>query len=1170
MGENQGNNIEDLFKAIYNDSPIGIELYNSKGKLIDLNQSCLELFGVSSKDQVAGFDLLNDPNIPKEYLTKLKQRETVRFESVFDFDLVKEQKLYKTALVGKIYLDVLITPLFLGENGTISNYLVHVQDISDRKIGEHRLIDLNEELEKRVQKRTKQLRKSEENWRFLVEEAPDIIFTVDRKRRILYINKVPKGITTEQTIGTDVLDYVNPEYHKNVKNSIEKVFQTGESDYYEISARGPDGINSWYSTRLGAIKQNEEIVSVMLITRDISERKNMELKLKESEEKFRSIAELSLMGITIVQDNRIKYINQQAAHMMGYSVEEMLNWDFKKILKCILPDDLGLVMENMKKVLTNSPNALNRLEYRILKKSGEILWVENFGSQIQYEGKLAQVITSLDITEKKLSEEKLQEEKEKVETYLNLVNVIVVALDRDGTISLINKKGNEILGWNEGELIGKNWFENCLPSQDKKRVYNYFKKLIEEELDIVPFYENLLITKKGEKKLIAWSTILFKDSDGKITGALSSGEDITERKKTEEKIQQSEAELSAIYNYTPLAILLLDHERRIRKINKFALKFTDRREEEVFGIHGGEALRCLYSIKDPRGCGFSEQCQECIIRNTVLGTLKSKSPHINVEATLSLLPGSETDKVHLLVSTVPLNLEGEDRVLVSMIDITERKKAEQKLLESEEKYRTLINNIPGMIYRGNPDWTVEFITNSEVISGYIEEDFISQKFNWVDIIHPSDRKSILYESYLMSEKPMSISQIYRIITKEGDIRWVNDHKISYFDEKGNFCGVDGVVYDITARKIAEVKLKESEEKFRTIAEQTSLGLMIQLDGFIKFANSAVADMSEYSIQEINNWSVGDLIKIIHEEDIPIMNAKMITVKSDGFESSEQFELRLITKSGSLKWLEIIAKPIIYLGKKAVFATLIDTTAKKRLEKELKEISRLKSELLSRTSHELKTPLVSIKGYTDLLLRQHYEMLDIYTISVLNEIKQGCYRLESLIKDLLETSKLESEEIQLNMLEDDLAFLIKFCIRDLKGFVEIRKHKIILDIHDKIITMFEKERLYEVIMNLISNAIKYTPPNGQISIKSEIKNDNYIISISDNGIGLTKDEKEKIFKKFGKIERYGKGMDVDSEGTGLGLYISKKIIELHNGKIWVESEGRDQGCTFYFSIPIVKE
>ena len=128
--------------------------------------------------------------------------------------------------------------------------------------------------------------------------------------------------------------------------------------------------------------------------------------------------------------------------------------------------------------------------------------------------------------------------------------------------------------------------------------------------------------------------------------------------------------------------------------------------------------------------------------------------------------------------------------------------------------------------------------------------------------------------------------------------------------------------------------------------------------------------------------------------------------------------------------------------------------------------------------------------------------------------------------------------------------------------------LILDIKDTLITYFEKERIYEVIVNLLSNAIKYTPPNGKIIVRSEKRKGNYIISVQDTGIGLTDEEKEKIFKKFGKVERYGQGLDVDSEGSGLGLYISKKIIELHGGNIWVKSKGRKKGSTFYFSLPVI--
>ena len=192
------------------------------------------------------------------------------------------------------------------------------------------------------------------------------------------------------------------------------------------------------------------------------------------------------------------------------------------------------------------------------------------------------------------------------------------------------------------------------------------------------------------------------------------------------------------------------------------------------------------------------------------------------------------------------------------------------------------------------------------------------------------------------------------------------------------------------------------------------------------------------------------------------------------------------------------------------------------------------------------------------------------MTTIQEIKQGCIRLETLIGDILKTAELESGRTELKRSEEDLSFLIKFCVNELKGFSKLRNHTITLDINEKLTAYCEKEQIHQVVSNILSNAIKYTLPNGQIHIQSRNEDDLIIISVKDNGIGFTEEEKDKIFQQFGKIERYGQGFDIISEGTGLGLYICKKIIEMHGGKIWVDSPGRNKGSTFSFSLPIIKD
>ncbi len=230
---------------------------------------------------------------------------------------------------------------------------------------------------------------------------------------------------------------------------------------------------------------------------------------------------------------------------------------------------------------------------------------------------------------------------------------------------------------------------------------------------------------------------------------------------------------------------------------------------------------------------------------------------------------------------------------------------------------------------------------------------------------------------------------------------------------------------------------------------------------------------------------------------------------------------------------------------------------------------MKTEFLRRASHELKTPLISIKGFSDLILSLYADQLDPVITSKIREINDGCERLQNIINNLLKTSRLESPDLLPNKQKEELSFLIKFCVHELESLAEGRNQSIKLNIHNDLYANIEKEEIHDVLSNLLTNAIKYTPPMGKIEIKTDLKEDSVVVSISDNGIGFTEEEKTKIFQQFGKIERYGQGLDLGIDGTGLGLYISKRIVESHSGKIWMESDGKNKGSTFYFTLPTAK-
>jgi signal transduction histidine kinase len=335
-------------------------------------------------------------------------------------------------------------------------------------------------------------------------------------------------------------------------------------------------------------------------------------------------------------------------------------------------------------------------------------------------------------------------------------------------------------------------------------------------------------------------------------------------------------------------------------------------------------------------------------------------------------------------------------------------------------------------------------------------------------------------------------------------------------------------------------------------------------------NNTLLQIFEYSYEEVNKWTKEDLIRRIHFEDLQYLRDYRQKLRVNDPNIKSYYSYRVFTRSNKFKWIDQFSRSIVYKGRVAELLTIMDITEKKEAEQELIKLNNLKSELLRRTSHELKTPLVSIKGFTDLLLNVHKEKLDDYVLATIHEIKLGCERLENLIQDILKTSELELGTIKLKKTEGDLSFLIKLSIRESQGLIKLRNHTIDLKIHDKLITSFEQEQVHQVISNLINNAIKYTPPDRTIEIKSEINTNSIKISIKDTGIGITREETESLFTQFGKIERYGQGLDIISDGSGLGLYISKKIVELHGGEIWVESEGRNKGSTFCFTLPIIKE
>ena len=321
--------------------------------------------------------------------------------------------------------------------------------------------------------------------------------------------------------------------------------------------------------------------------------------------------------------------------------------------------------------------------------------------------------------------------------------------------------------------------------------------------------------------------------------------DITEKKKAERVLIEQKELLSAIYRNAPLIIMALNSERRIQQVNGFATQFAGRDAEEMHGLRGGEALRCMHVLDNPAGCGFGDFCQQCVIRNTVLDTLESGETHLQIEAPYSFKKkAGQIQEMTLLTSTTPIMVKGERMVMVTLLDITERKQAEEALSESKAKYHTLVQHLNEGLMQVDLDDRILFVNQRLCeIFGYNEAELIG-KIGYKTIILEEDqkiikeknqqRKNISYERYEIRGKK-----------KSGETIWIDISGSAVKDEKGNTIGSVGLLTDITERKEAEEALKSNYALLQIAGETARFGgWSVDLEKNTATWSDAVADIHE--------------------------------------------------------------------------------------------------------------------------------------------------------------------------------------------------------------------------------------------------------------------------------------------------------------------------------------
>ncbi|MBN1215209.1 MAG: PAS domain S-box protein [Candidatus Lokiarchaeota archaeon] len=913
------------------------------------------------------------------------------------------------------------------------------------------------------------------------------------------------------------------------------------------------------------------------------------------------------------EDYSIKYINKnQFFHQLGFTSIDLLD---KNIIDFVHNEDKLNISQYLSNIKISDDFSK---EIRIKSKKKGYKWFKIINlEKIYYKG--AEVISILlkNISKNKLLQQEIAENQERLDWLYHEVPEIRYwkLLVPKKAITAVQKSQEmlekvidnipQYIFWKDKDLkyLGCNYnFVNLieLDSCDKlsgmtNKKISFFKKNLYnvENLERIVLESNIPqlnsieteIFENGKKVIFNINRIPISDDKNNVVGILSTYEDITQRKISEEQLKASEEKYRSILENIKESYFETDLKGNLTFFN------------DPFSEATG------YSKEELKKMNFSDFCD--LKNNTKLQkAFKKVYKKEKGLRDLQYKGHFKNNKEDVVESSVYLrkNTEGEKIGYAGLLRIiTEKYNLQERLKESENKYRLISENANDFINIINEKFEYEYINEEPHLKGlgYTKEEMIGRKCT--EFLHPDDiNRSIKAISKGFLNKEAGSGEI-RFKHKDNHWVWLDVKGTPFLDRDNKIKGIL-LARDISERKKTEEQLKYSEEKllrlnkllekkilerthelrvseekFRTITEQSLLGVAILQDYKVLYANKALSQMIGYAEEELKLWEVKDLIKCFNPPDIKTIPIMIKEIENLEIGKTLEYTLRILTKDKKDKYLVIFLRRIPYEGSSAILFSAVDITVKKQTElqlieserklkeqnRELMKLDKLKTDFITMAAHELKTPLYCISGYIDLIMLRELDLKS----EIKEELKiilNNSRRLESYVNQLLDALKIDAKKMDFEIQKVSISKILNKCILDLNYHIKKKNIEIKLEIDNTIELNVDSLRITQVFSNLISNALKFTPSNCTIQITDEKIDNKIIYKIKDNGIGLTEKEIKKLFGKFIMLDS---NIEYFSKGSGLGLYISKGIIEGHGGKIWVESVGKNKGSTFLFSLPL---
>lgn len=595
------------------------------------------------------------------------------------------------------------------------------------------------------------------------------------------------------------------------------------------------------------------------------------------------------------------------------------------------------------------------------------------------------------------------------------------------------------------------------------------------------------------------------------------------------------------------ALLLSNDAGDIFAANKAACVLFQRSEQEL--IQGGR--QSVVDKEDQR----------------LASILSSRARNSKVKARLRLLRGDQS-AFEAEITTTIVEYENEKRTLILVRDISREVENERRLLENQRHNEILISNLPGMVFQSGFDnnYPFSFVSSGCLrLTGYKSSDFLKGKISYAELVLPKYRDLLWDECQRMVLEGSNFEGEYQIRDRQGKIKWVWERSRPVYNEQGELLYLEGYIEDISRRKSTEI---ESIKFSRAVEQNMTSIVLTDIHGNIEYANQSAVDLSCYSLNEL----IGKNMRMLKSGFVPdeVYSNMWVTITAG---KTWKGELINKNKKGGLYWVNKSISPIIDPdGNITNFVSVAENiTQRKKDEEELieakkraEEVDQLKTAFLANMSHELRTPLNAVIGFSELI---NEELPKEQILEFSRIINQSGNNLLDIVEQIFDVSLLETGDMAVDSSVFDLVPLFDGLETEIVRMQQKHRKQ---DLHisamlpagmKSYMLNSDEKCLRQIMRNLLDNAVKFTT-QGTVQFGFEIEGEQLLFWVSDSGPGISPTKQKMIFTMFSQVEQ---SYTRSTGGTGIGLTISQKLVELLRGKMWVEScEG--QGSTFYFTIP----